>query len=171
MICCASLLLAVVLLIAVAPVVAAATLTLIAYCAIGNKTGGDEAGHLMVWGDTVLDETDGRETARSMFGTEIVGGEYVYADKIEFDCMRMQNHRATLDAKTVEDVFPPGDRPRGDDDVKSVRHHMTTDADVDPVMVFLDEDTYTVLDGVHRIVAAYLTNSPIRYRVYRRATL
>ncbi len=131
-------------------------------------------GHQIQWNDTIRDEHDGRETARSMFGVDIQGGPYRMTDKHGFDQMNVENHRATLLAETPDDVFPEGQRPRGDADIESVRHHMSTgirNDPIDPIMVLQHEGKMYVLDGVHRLVAAYLTDSPIRYRLYTTQTL
>jgi hypothetical protein len=143
------------------------TLILIIIATLANAaktiTGG---GHQIRWNDTVQNEHDGRETAKSMFGVDIQGGPYRMTDKHGFNQMNVENHRATLSAETPNDVFPEGQRPRGDADIESVRHHMSTEYPIDPIMVLQHDDKMYVLDGVHRLVAAYLTDSPIRYRVY-----
>jgi hypothetical protein len=55
-------------------------------------------------------------------------------------------------------AYPADDRHR-DDDIQSVMRHLT--GDVSPVVVFLDGG-YTLLDGVHRLVAAFISASSIR---------
>lgn len=55
--------------------------------------------------------------------------------------------------------YPKENRPRGQADLDSVLHHRQTirqQGDTEPIWIALKEGTYTLLDGAHRIVAAYL---------------
>lgn len=80
-----------------------------------------------------------------------------------------------LAAKSPEDIFPENDRPRGIADIDSVKYHMVTENHTDPIMILCIKnenngsdkpDKYILLDGVHRLAAAYLLDCPIRYCVY-----
>lgn len=131
-----------------------------------HKTGGCR--YAINWNNLVEDDHDGIETARRMFGVEIEAGDCHFATKHEFDKMNVENHRARIDATKPEDMFPEGDRPRGDDDIASVKYFMNA-VDVDPIMVLNHEGKKYVLDGVHRLCAAYLRDSPIKYCEYKTA--
>lgn len=55
--------------------------------------------------------------------------------------------------------YPNEDRPRGQADLDSVLHHRRVihqQGSTDPIWVLLKGGVYTLLDGAHRIVAAYL---------------
>lgn len=55
--------------------------------------------------------------------------------------------------------YPKENRPRGQADLDSVLHHRQTirqKGDTLPIWIVLKGGTYTLLDGAHRIVAAYL---------------
>lgn len=57
--------------------------------------------------------------------------------------------------------YPDHDRPRGQADLDSVAHHsqlIQTNCNVNPVWIAFKNNEYTLLDGVHRIVATYLEN-------------
>ena len=55
--------------------------------------------------------------------------------------------------------YPKENRPRGQADLDSVLHHrkiIQQQGNTEPIWVVLKKGTYTLLDGAHRIVAAYL---------------
>lgn len=142
-----------------------------------GKSGGDESittAHSIHWKSQIDDEQDGIETARNMFSfdpsVEIIGGDYKTVDKTEFDRLNVQNHRADVNATTIDEIFPPEDRPRGEADISSIKYFMESGNDVDPIMVLKYDNELYVIDGVHRLVAAYLLNCPIKYREYTVST-
>ncbi len=64
--------------------------------------------------------------------------------------------------KTPEEVYPEGDRPRGQQDIDSIIMLMKTTTPVSPVLIghvrYKDGfEQLVVLDGMHRIIAAYLS--------------
>lgn len=131
----------------------------------GGKLGSSEQGHRITWKDEIVDENHGIETALSMFCVEIEPHEYNTVSPEEFDSMNVCNHRAKLGA-TLDEIFPVEDRPRGAEDIASVEYFLGCDAAVDPIMVLDYDNDLFVVDGVHRLVAAYILGSPIRYRRY-----
>lgn len=58
-------------------------------------------------------------------------------------------------AKSVAEAYPPHDRPRGSQDIKSVKYHMKLKC-VSP-LVIVKTDREILMDGVHRLVAAKLS--------------
>jgi hypothetical protein len=71
----------------------------------------------------------------------------------EFDQLEITNHRARLNTN-LTDMYD------NDRDVESVKHSMHSD--VSPIAILeITPSTYVVLDGAHRIAAAYLTNTAI----------
>lgn len=118
------------------------------------------------WNLEIVGSLDGRETARNMFDVEIRLVEYGSVDKFGFDKMKVNNHRVTLFVENAEQIFPKNNRPRGDNDIKSIEYHMNTKAYVDPIMILNYQGKLYVLDGVHRLVAAYIVNSNIRYSIW-----
>jgi len=62
-------------------------------------------------------------------------------------------------ARLSNDPYPKEDRPRGQDDLDSVVHHINMirrEGEVDPVYIAAKDGDYTLLDGAHRIIATYL---------------
>jgi len=116
--------------------------------------------HKLHWASEILSTEDGCATAR-LFGKKIKlqGSVQVY-DVATFDALNVQNHRAKLWHTSIEDVFPENDRPRGDDDIHAMESLLYMSHNVPPVMI-LNMGDYVVLDGAHRISAAYLSLSKI----------
>jgi len=108
---------------------------------------------------------DAKETASLLGYNSIKYSHRQIFTPEEFDSLNCQNHRARLGA-TLADIFPPEDCPRGPADISSVEYHMTTMAAISPVGMLLSPDGYIMLDGVHRLVAAYITSSPIHCHIY-----
>lgn len=104
---------------------------------------------------------DGVETAKSMFGIDIKPTEYFTVTVDDFAAMDVGNHRAVVGVP-LERIYPADDSPRGAADVAAVNYFMNADT-VDPIMVLEYHNKLYVIDGVHRLVAAYLTGSIIRY--------
>jgi hypothetical protein len=58
-------------------------------------------------------------------------------------------------------AFPINDRPRGNDDILSVKYYQKQIQDhkeITPIWVAIKNNKYILLDGVHRIVASYIEN-------------
>lgn len=73
-----------------------------------------------------------------------------------------------LKAKTAEEAYK--DKPRGENDIKSVLYHMTTKECISPIVLIKVKDKLgkvrlIKLDGVHRVVAANIINSKIRIAI------
>lgn len=120
------------------------------------------AGRDTIWYQKVDNKTwtDAKQTAKNNYGVDIRPLYYVQYTIDESDNTRTENHRA-VKGKSLEVLFPPGDRPRGDGDINSVKYHMSHKSH--PIILLQREQLPpVVLDGVHRLVAAYLTNSNIR---------
>ncbi len=58
--------------------------------------------------------------------------------------------------------FPVYDRPRGQADLDSLKYLKSTSNLLSPIIVLKEKSAWTVLDGVHRLIAAHQTNSQIR---------
>lgn len=101
---------------------------------------------------------DATETAKNLYGINITYYKSIMLTPEQFDKLNVLNHRAQLN-KSLEEIFPYNDQPRGYKDITSVKYHMTHKSY--PVVLLFYQNQFIVLDGVHRIVAAYLTNSPI----------
>ena len=64
-------------------------------------------------------------------------------------------------ARLSKDPYPEEDRPRGQKDLDSVLHHrriIRKQGHTEPIWIALKKGEYILLDGAHRIVAAYLEN-------------
>jgi hypothetical protein len=81
-----------------------------------------------------------------------------------FDNLRVENHRAVL-GQSLDDTFPISDRPRGIDDINSVNYFLNGGG-AEPITVLIYKHRLTKLDGVHRLVASYILNSPIKWSLY-----
>lgn len=116
----------------------------------------------MRWNTTVADPFDGIETARTYLGMTIrqkSAPECI--SPIEFDKLGVQNHRATLECingvNNLNLIYDGDDLDR----LNRCRTQL-----VDPIMLVEYNGMLTVVDGAHRIVAAYLENTPIYYTVW-----
>jgi|GEM_PF-1891540 len=83
--------------------------------------------------------------------------------------LNIENHRLhrAFDAKLPEEAYPIEDRPRGIEDVESVKHFMNRSSPVSPILVGIIQDAdgnvrKIKLDGVHRLIAAHICKHPIR---------
>lgn len=75
-------------------------------------------------------------------------------NKLEnFDPNRLQS--------TAVKAYPISNRPRGNNDISSVKYYqkqIKEKKDIPAIWIIKDNDTYTLLDGAHRIVASYIEN-------------
>jgi len=60
-------------------------------------------------------------------------------------------------------AFPLNDRPRGIDDIKSVKYHQNQIKNkiISPIWIVCKNNKYILIDGVHRIVASYIEKKNI----------
>ena len=108
------------------------------------------------WNKQIKNTRDGFETIFTLFGNSSPRLDQCFTvTPKEFELLGVHNHRAQL-KKTLLEMFPEDDRPRGNDDIESVLYHLTTKSKVDPVMIYKYRNELTVVDGVHRLIAAYL---------------
>lgn len=59
-------------------------------------------------------------------------------------------------AKTIEEAYPPNNRPRGIEDIKLVKYHMKHNDS--PIVIIKEKDREILVDGVHRLIASKLSN-------------
>lgn len=59
-----------------------------------------------------------------------------------------------LNAETPEEAYPIDDRPRGINDIKSIKYHQTHPCN--PIVMIYSGNKLIFADGVHRLVAAKL---------------
>jgi hypothetical protein len=62
---------------------------------------------------------------------------------------------------TAVKAYPINDRPRGNDDITSVKYHqkqIQENKEVSPIWIIYKNNKYTLLDGVHRVIASYIEN-------------
>jgi hypothetical protein len=72
------------------------------------------------------------------------------------DCDNLENFNPP---RLSQDPFPVENRPRGQKNLNSVIYHrdvIKSTGQVEPVWIALKDGEYTLLDGVHRIVATFL---------------
>jgi hypothetical protein len=68
-----------------------------------------------------------------------------------FDSNRLQ--------KSVIKAYPINNRPRGDNDISSVKYYqkqIQQKKDITPIWIVKKNEKYILLDGAHRIVATYI---------------
>lgn len=73
-------------------------------------------------------------------------------------CKDMDNFNP---ARLSKNPYPEDDRPRGEKDLASVLYHrriIRKNGHTEPIWIALQKGRYILLDGAHRIVAAYLEN-------------
>jgi hypothetical protein len=102
-------------------------------------------------------EHDAKQTAKTHYGVNVRLHKYATYTPQEFDNLHVENHRAQLNA-TLEQMYEL------DNDQLSVKYAMAHI--VSPVAVLNNGDSLAVLDGAHRIAAAYLTDTPIRAAIF-----
>ena len=87
-------------------------------------------------------------------------GEYIMMSIRQLTSLSPENMSVDrLNASTPAEAYPPGDRPRGDADLKSVRYHMKHAAA--PVVFVKIGKRMILLDGMHRLVAASISGSKV----------
>ena len=87
-----------------------------------------------------------------------------------FLLLNIENHRLNRSYEKLqiaEDAYPSHDRPRGEKDIRSVDYFLRTTNPISPITVakFKDKSEklrLVKLDGVHRLVAAFIAQSSIR---------
>tara|TARA_B110000037_G_scaffold39514_1_gene48930 strand:+ start:336 stop:737 length:402 start_codon:yes stop_codon:yes gene_type:complete len=70
------------------------------------------------------------------------------------------NSNTRLKKKAIE-AYPLNDRPRGIDDIKSVKYYskkIKNKKYIEPIWIIYKKGKYILLDGAHRIVAHYIEN-------------
>lgn len=84
-------------------------------------------------------------------------GQYVFYKISDI----INNPPDNLDIKRLSgSPYPPNDRPRGIEDIKSVKYHMKSKC-VSPIVIANYKKKEILLDGVHRLVAAKLSKKRI----------
>ncbi len=80
-------------------------------------------------------------------------------DKVDnFDSNRLQ--------KSAVKAYPINDRPRGNNDINSVKYHqkqLQQKKEITPIWMIQKNNKYILLDGAHRIVASYIEEKPFIY--------
>lgn len=106
---------------------------------------------------------------RKTFFDLVQHGYYEEISVDQFLSLNVENQRLLTykHATSPEEMYPPQDRPRGQKDIDAVYYLMKTKHKISPVFVakiVQDKNAirYIKLDGVHRLVAAKLTNSHVR---------
>ena len=77
----------------------------------------------------------------------------VFDDVENFDSNRLQ--------KSAVKAYPINNRPRKEDDIKSVKYYQTQIKKgifIQPIWLINQKGKYILLDGAHRIVASYIEN-------------
>lgn len=104
----------------------------------------------------------------STFTQRLTKAKISFVTPAQLLAMNIGNERLERywDKKTPEEMYPLGDRPRGQQDIKIIYDLMKTTKPVSPVVLgrVLFKDGFEqiiVLDGMHRILAAHLLDKPL----------
>jgi hypothetical protein len=82
------------------------------------------------------------------------------------DPTRMANFNPERLQPSAAKAYPPSNRPRGADDLSAVnfyKRRILAKKDIPPIFVVFHEGRHVLLDGAHRVVAAYITDQPYVY--------
>lgn len=74
-------------------------------------------------------------------------------------CKHLNNFNPDRLKKSAVKAYPLDDRPRGNDDIKSVKYYqkrIQKNLDIQPIWIVKKNNIFTLLDGAHRIVASYI---------------
>lgn len=106
---------------------------------------------------------------REIFDRILRNGIYKTISIAEFLSLNIENQRVNeyKRATTAEEAYPEHDRPRGQKDIDSVNYFLNTKECVSPIIIATVTDKnglkhHIKLDGVHRLIAALIRNSPIK---------
>ncbi len=106
---------------------------------------------------------DAIQTYKSMFGVQ--SHEHMTLQYRNFaieEFLERPLANAGLHRLRRKQPFPVYDRPRGQADLDSLKYLKSTESLLSPIIVLKEPATWTVLDGVHRLIAAHQTHSQIR---------
>jgi hypothetical protein len=96
------------------------------------------------------------------FYRRVLEAEYIDRPAAGLRALKLDNISPGRFASTPEAAFPEGDRPRGQDDIDSVRFYMGDDAVASPLLVAKTAAGLLMLDGVHRAAAAHIRGGAVR---------
>jgi hypothetical protein len=68
--------------------------------------------------------------------------------------------------KTAQKAYPIDDRPRGKDDILSIKYYqkkIRNGKDIPQIWMIKKRNKYILLDGAHRVVASYIEGKPHIY--------
>ncbi len=75
------------------------------------------------------------------------------------ECKKLENFNEERLKESAEEAYPIGDRPRGEEDISSVKHHqkeLREKEEILPIWIIEKKGKRILLDGAHRIVASYI---------------
>lgn len=112
---------------------------------------------------------DAEKRAAAVFGLDIHFDRYGEFTPEEFDQLHVIGIRAQR-GKTLREMFPDHDRPRGWAHFSNVVWQMNNKCS--PIIVArMANEELRLLDGEHRLVAAYFMNSTIRVAFFFTSTI
>ena len=83
-----------------------------------------------------------------------------------FEDFKVGNFNSDRLQKSAVKAYPLTDRPRGADDISSVKYHQKQiqhKKDIMPIWMVQQNGKYILLDGAHRIVASYIEDTKYIY--------
>lgn len=110
--------------------------------------------------DTLKDSVDTSVTLKLYKTRKASLRDHIFRSKyVRFPLSKLETLDNFDTKRLSSNPYPKENRPRGQADLDSVEHHRQTirkQGNTEPIWVYLKGDTFTLLDGAHRIVAAYL---------------
>ena len=110
--------------------------------------------------DTLQDSVDTSVTLKLFRTKKSSMYHHIFHSKyVRFPLSKLKTLDNFDTSRLSSNPYPKENRPRGQADLDSVAHHRQTirqQGSTEPIWIVLKKETYTLLDGAHRIVAAYL---------------
>ena len=78
----------------------------------------------------------------------------------------VDNFNPELLQKSAIKSYPLSDRPRGDDDISSIKFYqkqIQQKIEIQPIWIIKKNKKYILLDGAHRVVSSYIENKHFVY--------
>lgn len=117
--------------------------------------------HNIQWKERVENSQDGKIMAKNMFGVSIIPAKIMTTNKQEF-MSQVKNCCINPHATGPGDILLRNEKVKED----SIYYFMSNNCEVDPIMVLSYGKKIYLLDGLHRLCAAFLLNCPIKYQLY-----
>lgn len=118
----------------------------------------------MNYTDIIRSSVDTSITLKLFKSREIAAKYHIFNSELTtFSLSKCKNKLGNFNPErlktTAVEAYPIENRPRGTDDIKSVKFYQKTikvGNDIPPIWIVKKDDKFILLDGVHRIVASHI---------------